>query len=305
MERENISTLVKRLLRESGMIGKIIAVNVGFFLFFLILNVFEKLFGIPLLTLRVKYYFVAPGDPSELLYRPWAIITQLFTHGDFIHLLFNMVVFYFVAQIFVRFFGERRILTTYLLGGVFAYVFHVVAYYVFPGLTVTGAPPITGASASIMAVFIAAAVYQPGFKVNLFGVFPVSLVILGALYVISDLTGLGSNDNVAHFAHLGGAVFGGLSVRNFSSNTNFMNRFDRWFYNIKWPNFSFKRKPKMKAYKNPGANARKMTDDEYNAAKTAHQKKIDAILEKISKKGYDGLSKAEKELLFNESKRKK
>ena len=78
-----------------------------------------------------------------------------------------------------------------------------------------------------------------------------------------------------------------------------MNRFDKWFSKLKWP--IFKRKPKMKVYKN---DAKNMNDDEYNSNKQEYQKRVDAILDKISKKGYEGLSKEEKEILFNESKRK-
>ena len=81
-----------------------------------------------------------------------------------------------------------------------------------------------------------------------------------------------------------------------------MNLFDKWIYSFKRPRFSFKRKPKMKVYQ--GGNARQMSDEEFNATKKQRQDRVDAILDKIAKKGYDGLSKEEKDFLFNESQRK-
>ncbi|WP_035842980.1 rhomboid family intramembrane serine protease [Crocinitomix catalasitica] len=304
MEGERIIDFIKRSIRESGLTGKIIAVNAIVFMFFVLLRLIGYLFQFRGLEDTVKMYFVAPGNPAELLYKPWSLITQLFTHADFFHFFFNMFILYFVARIFIHFFGERRLLTTYLLGGIFAYLIHIIAYYIFPAYTMTSAPPITGASASIMAVFIASAIHQPSFKVNLFGAFPMPLILLAVLYVISDLVGIGSNDNVAHFAHLGGALFGGLSVLNIHSKSNFMNRFDKWFYSYNWSKISLKRKPKMKVYSQSKKTAKEMTDEEFNASKVEKQKRVDAILDKIAKKGYDGLNKAEKDFLFNESKRK-
>ena len=151
---------------------------------------------------------------------------------------------------------------------------------------------------------MASAVHKPSYPVHLFGVFKLPLFVIAALYVLSDLMGIGSNDQVAHFAHLGGALFGGLSVINAFSSKNFMNRIDRFIFKLKLGSFSFKRKPKkpkMRVYESTKAS--KQTDDEYNADKAGHKARIDAILEKISKKGYEGLTKEEKDILFNESKR--
>ncbi len=305
MQNENISQFIRRTIKQLGILGKLIAINTAVFLFFLILFLVEKLGAQPGLENAVKDYFIAPGNPAELLYKPWTLITHMFTHHDFFHFLFNMIVLFFSGQIFVHFFSQRRLVLTYIIGGLFAYGIHVLAYAIFPAFANQATPNILGASASIMAVFVAVAAYQPGFTIRLFGVFPVPLFIIAALYIIADLAGVGSQDKVAHIAHLGGALFGGLSIIKANASGNIMNRIERFILKIKLRQNPFKRKqrkPKMKVYRQN--QTQKMTDDEYNALKKEKQDRIDAILEKISKKGYDGLTKKEKEILFNESKKK-
>jgi len=308
MERETIVQYVQRSIRESGMVGKLIVANTIVFLFFVLLGLVQAL-GFPPeegqkgIVEIVKNFFIAPGNPGELLYKPWAIITHMFTHADFGHFFFNMIMLFFSGRIFVHFFGERRLLSTYIVGGIVAYIIHIGFHSFFPNLSPgIGVPNILGASAAIAAIFVAPAVYQPGFKVNLFGVVPVPLAVIAGFFVLSNLMGIGNGGQVAYIAHLGGALFGGLSVINAHSSKNIMNRLDRLVFKFKLGNFKpKKRKPKMKVYQT--TETRNMTDDEYNSNKQARQERIDAILDKISKKGYDGLTKEEKDILFNESKR--
>ncbi|MCG8575162.1 MAG: rhomboid family intramembrane serine protease [Flavobacteriales bacterium] len=300
MREESVWAYIRRFFKQSGMTGKLLLVNAIVFLFFTLLFLVQELFKVDGLEDVVKSQFAAPGNPKTLIYKPWSVITQLFTHANFAHFAFNMIMFYFSARIFVMFFGERRLLTTYFLGGIFAYLFHIVCYYTIPAFSTSEAPSLIGASASIMAIFMAISFHRPSYRVQLFGIIPVPLIVLAILYIVGDLRDITSEDNIAHLAHLGGALFGALSIININSSKNFMNRFEKWLSKLKMP--SFKRKPKMKVHKND--EVRNMTDDQYNSQKKANSDRIDAILDKISKKGYDGLTKEEKEILFNESKRK-
>jgi membrane associated rhomboid family serine protease len=235
---------------------------------------------------------VLPGSFPELLYRPWTLITNLFGHGDLGHFAFNMIMLYMTAKIFVPFFGERRLLTTYLLGGIFGALLHMVSYLIFPIFDGVTAAPIIGASGAIAALIGALVYYKPTLKIKLFFAIEIPFWVFGLLFIISDIMALTSEDGIAHFAHLGGAFFGMISVINVSKSTNFMNRFDALFSK----DFSFKRQPKMKVYRN--SEARQMTDDKYNANKANKQKQMDAILDKISANGYESLSKKEKDFLF-------
>ena len=108
---------------------------------------------------------------------------------------------------------------------------------------------------------------------------------------------------VAHLAHLGGAIFGAISIIKYNSYKHFLDPIDNFLDRFKFTGISFKRKPKMKVYQGKSAT-KNMTDEQYNYNKKLRQERLDEILEKIGKKGYDGLTKEEKDFLFNESQRK-
>ena len=109
------------------------------------------------------------------------------------------------------------------------------------------------------------------------------------------MIGIGSNDHIAHFAHLGGATFGILSIRNIQSNKNILNRLQKFFEDFK---LTFKGKKKTKNTE----FSKVKTDEEYNYERKLKQEKTDVILDKIAKSGYESLSKSEKDFLFNQSK---
>ena len=109
------------------------------------------------------------------------------------------------------------------------------------------------------------------------------------------MIGIGSDDHIAHFAHLGGATFGILSIRNIQSNKNILNRLQKIIEDLK---LTFKGKKKTKNTE----FSKVKTDEEYNYERKLRQEKTDVILDKIAKSGYESLSKSEKDFLFNQSK---
>ena len=109
------------------------------------------------------------------------------------------------------------------------------------------------------------------------------------------MIGIGSDDHIAHFAHLGGATFGILSIRNIQSNKNILNRLQKIIEDLK---LTFKGKKKTKNTE----FSKVKTDEEYNYERKLKQEKTDVILDKIAKSGYESLSKSEKDFLFNQSK---
>jgi membrane associated rhomboid family serine protease len=237
--------------------------------------------------------------PSFFLY-PWGILTSIFSHYDFFHFLFNMLFLYFSGRMFESMFDGKRLLNTYILGGIFGGILEISAH-LLPGVP-TG-HFVVGASGAIMAVFVALAFYRPNLKVMLFGIVPVRIIVLAAVFVLLDLFSLNvdslKSSNTAHFAHIGGAIIGALSVQNIHSKSNVIMIFKRlsdWFRGL------FRKNPNMKAKKG-GRTAQFKTDEEYNLEAKQKQAKIDAILDKISRSGYDSLTKAEKDFLFTQSKK--
>jgi membrane associated rhomboid family serine protease len=308
MANQKFADIIKTFFTRYGVMAKILAVNIVVHLVLGIVYMIDmQIHSLQdpegfhnIATIFKSNWLAAPGNPAELLYKPWTIITQLFTHGDFGHLAFNMLAFFFTAQIFGHFFGQKRLLSTYLLGGVFAYLFHIGCYYLIPAFKVGTVSGLVGASGAVMAIFMACAFHQPKFKVALYGLVKVPLMLLAGLYLFYDLRSVLEPDGVAHLAHLGGGVFGALSIVNLHKKNNLLTVIENFLTKFKLPKMSFKRKPKMKVYK---TKVRDLKDEEYNAGKADHQKRVNAILDKISKKGYESLNQQEKDILFNESKR--
>ncbi|MBU2020060.1 MAG: rhomboid family intramembrane serine protease, partial [Bacteroidetes bacterium] len=180
----------------------------------------------------------------------------------------------------------------------FGGLFEILAHALFPALQMQQTV-VVGASGSVMAIFSAIAFYRPNLEIRLFGILPIRIIFLALFFIVIDLFQLGSNDGVAHFAHLGGVFLGYLSVKNLSSKRNIINWFISVFADLK-KGFSFSREKKLKVVQK---NPRMKTDEEYNMEQKLIQEEIDKILDKIARSGYDSLSKFEKDLLFKQSKK--
>jgi hypothetical protein len=190
-------------------------------------------------------------------------------------------------------------LYTYVLGGIFGGIFQILAYSIFPALQGTEVF-VVGASGSVMAIFMAAAFHRPMAEVLLFGAVKMKMIFIAGIFILVDLLRMGSMDNVAHFAHLGGIAFGILSIQKINSKNNIINWSKRTVDNL---TKSLKGEPKMKVHK--GGKKKQYntrSDEEFNRHKKASQAQVDAILDKISKSGYDSLTKKEKQILFDQSK---
>lgn len=303
-ERTFIDEL-KYQFRNGGATMQLIMINAAIFILIGVIEVFARLSG-PLSELVVRSglheVFALHPDISGFLSHPWGLITSIFAHFSFWHLAMNMLFLYFSGQLFESMFSKNRMFYTYILGGIFGGIFELLAHAFFPVMQLE-ATVVVGASGSVMAIFTALALYRPQLKVNLFGILPVPLIVLAAFFILSDFFSLGKGDGIAHFAHIGGAVLGALSIQGLHSSNNIitktssiMNSLISFFKNL------FGGGSKLKVKKG-GANRGPAfkTDEDYNLEKKKRQEKTDAILDKIAKSGYDSLTKAEKEFLFDQS----
>ena len=298
---QNLFDSLKNLYQFGGMTIRLIFINAIIFLFIQILSVIIRLYGVEdgLLSIFLNAVFTLNTGLPEFFFMPWGLVTSIFAHFSLWHFLMNMLFLYFVGKLFEQFFDSTRLWYTYLLGGIAGGLLEIFAHAVFPALK--GIPiVIVGASGSVMAIFMALAFYRPNLQVQLFGIFPIRLIFIAGFFLLTDLLSLGLQDRVAHFAHIGGAIFGILSIRNLNSQMNIIQIFRKWgdsfnrFLNSLFSETSQK--------KNNRTNARMKTDEDYNMEAKTRQEKIDRILDKISKSGYESLTREEKDFLFKQSK---
>lgn len=303
----NFFETIKHQYKYGGMTIKLIYVNVAVFLLIGSFTLLEKLTmgstGYFLNLIKTSLFSLDTFLPV-FIYKPWGIFTYMFSHYGLFHLLMNMLMLYFTGRMFNQFFGDKKLLSLYIVGGLAGGIFEILARLIFPALANQGVQ-VVGASGSIMAIFMALAFYRPNMKVALFGVIQLPLIALALIFLAMDFLSITKNDSTAHFAHLGGAFIGFYFVKN-QYKKNIIDRFQTFIDSIqnKLSNFSFEKKNNLKFQKGGQSQStvREQSDEDFNYNKKMNQERIDKILDKISKSGYDSLTKAEKDFLFQQSK---
>ena len=292
---------IKYQYQHGGMTIRLLMANTFVFLVIQVLIVFGRLLG-PSTDSSVSKVlhsiFSLETSFSEFITHPWGIFTYFLAHFSFLHFLFNMIFLYFSGKMFEQLFDQKRLLITYLLGGIAGGLFELLAHIAFPLLQVEQTN-VVGASGAVMAIFTALAFYRPNLNVLLFGLLPVRIIILALIFILIDFISLGNDDGTAHFAHLGGVLVGILSIHRIHSTGNIINQ-TQMFWDKLLKVFSRNKQLKVKK---GGRSAQFKTDEEYNVSAKKRQEKIDLILDKISKSGYESLTKEEKDFLFQQSKK--
>ena len=243
-------------------------------------------------------WFILPEDLASLLLQPWSLITYSFLHFGFWHLFWNMIILYWFGAYVINLFQEKRFLTIYLLGAICGGLLYVIAYNFFPVFSNTNGR-LLGASASVRAIMIFIAAYTPHTQIRIF-FFKVKLWQIGVFVVLLDLIQLpGSGNAGGLIAHLGGALFGYVYAIQLAKG----NDLGKWLENLMSGVGSlFKpkgKKPFKKVHRTTQPRSHRSMKTEL---KDEHQKKVDAILDKIGNSGYDSLTKAEKDFLFKAGK---
>ncbi len=300
MENNSFLNEIKQTFRSGGMHVRLVFLNAFVFICIGLVQLIARLSSSQeLFSKGLTSIFALKTNLMGFLTHPWGIITSMFAHFGFWHFLMNMIFLFFSGQMFLQFFSGKRLLSTYVLGGIFGGLLEILVQILFPKIGGQGVV-VVGASGSIMAIFMALAFYRPQLQVMLFGVFPVRLFLLAILFLLSDLFAIGTNDGTAHFAHLGGALLGYMSVRNLNSSKNIISSFSNFLDRL----FGFFRgffgPKKLKVVKTDRRPDYK-SDEQFALEKKLNQEKTDAILDKISRSGYDSLTKSEKEFLFKQS----
>lgn len=288
---------LKQRYKTGSVMTRLIFINVFVFIVLKIINVIFTLFNIYAVDLIT--FLGVPSHIPLLMNRIWTIITYMFVHEGFLHLLFNMLWLYWFGQIFMQYFTGRTLGSLYVLGGLAGALLYVIAFNTIPYYTGMERGWMIGASAAVMAIVMGAAFYRPDVQLNLLFLGPIKIVYIAIFAFVLDFLSLGNPMNPGgHVAHIGGALLGYLFAIQYKKGKDIT----RWIGGvIDW--FVGLFKPRRQAARMKVKHARHETDWEYNQRKHTEQEEIDAILDKLKQSGYSSLSSEEKRKLFDASKK--
>ncbi|WP_413512721.1 rhomboid family intramembrane serine protease [Myroides odoratus] len=252
---------------------------------------FVLLYGLSIVFSAV-YHSVFPyvafvADGVATLGRFWTFVSYSFVHANIWHLLLNMIMLFFVSNLFFTFFSSRQFLFVYFIGAIGGSMLYYLCSFFFQmgyGLV--------GASAAIMAPLIALATFAPTMEVRLALLGRIKMIYIAGAIIVIDLFQLSSSNVGGHIAHLGGALVG----------FGYMVLLKKGIDLAKPKKRTAKEKSTFKKVyvnKNGDKENNKESNKENNKA-AAVQKQIDVILDKISRSGYESLSKDEKDFLFRQ-----
>jgi membrane associated rhomboid family serine protease len=283
---------IRQSFKDGGNLVKLIYINLGVFLAFNVLRAILFLGGVDI-SASISRYLSFPAYLPNFASRPWTIISYMFFHEGFIHILFNMLWLYWFGKIFLGFMSQRKLLGVYIMGGIWGGLLYMLFYNIFPIFSeALPASFALGASAAVYAVVFAATSYAPNMSLNLMFIGAVRLKYIAAVLVVIDIISIAGSNAGGHIAHLGGALFGYLFIY-FQSQKVDLAKPVYWFIDVFTTSASTQKRRNMKV------DYSKATDDyEYNRLKADQQAEIDRILDKISKGGYDSLTAEEKKTLF-------
>lgn len=310
---------IKRSWTSGSMLYRLIWVNVVVFVLVNAALIITKLGGIELpVGIEDGFGLATTSDLEVLMRRPWSIFTHMFAHTQIWHLIFNMILLWWMGRIYQQEVGSRRLLSTYLTGGLAGFLFYVLAFNILPGLKeqipLNYVPYALGSSAAVLSIFTASATLNPNRKIRfiLFG--SVKLKYIALAYVLFDYFGLSQGDGLnagGKIAHLGGAFFGYMLITLNRKGINLAGWLESIldFIMTRLPSsggsgskLKFWRNTKWRKKSGKDSNSRvPKSDEQFNVDKREKEKRLDLILEKISRHGYDHLTKEEKQFLFNQS----
>ncbi|MBS1922488.1 MAG: rhomboid family intramembrane serine protease [Bacteroidetes bacterium] len=287
---------MKSNYKSLDMLQKIIVVNAIIYLFVNLGDVLLRLFNFPDGTLSgfLTDWLAVPSSVKSLLYRPWTLITYSFYHENFLHILFNMLWLFFMGRLFIEYLGEKKLLPLYLVGGLCGSVLFIVFYNLFPLFSrEVDIAVALGASASVLAITVAIATLLPDYEVGLFlPQWRVKLKYIAIALFVIDLLSITGNNAGGNIAHIGGAIFGFIYIKQLKNGRDLTGWLQRLIERI-----TQKKKPSIKVVYRKDAS-----DESYHNKKANNQEAIDKILDKISRSGYASLTYEERDILFKASK---
>jgi membrane associated rhomboid family serine protease len=245
---------------------------------------------------QVTGSFQLPANLVSLSKKPWTIISFMFSDVNLMRAFSNMLWLWAFGSVLQNLTGNRKIIPVYLYGGFAGAVFFIAAAYLIPtNRAIIDAIGLLGANAPVMAIAVTATAIAPNYRFfsHIRGGIPIWVLTL--IYIAVDLAAVAQGPAALSIAHIGGAVAGFVFVKMLKNNrdgSEWMNNFYNWFINLFNPNKKEKKNTiKEMVFYNTGTRA------PYQKTSNVTEQRVDEILDKISQKGYNALSKEEQDIL--------
>lgn len=279
----NFLNQIGNTFRRQGALTQIIILNAAVFL---TINVVNALAHSNTRGPGLDIWLALPLNGEAFHYRFWTLFTYMFTHLGLLHVFWNMVILYLFAQVFFTFFTEKKFIYVYAMSGICGGALLLILALVFPQMF--GNSLLYGASAAVTGVGATMLVFSPRYIVFPFGVamqYKFYFLIIFAITTLIDL----SDNTGGKIAHMGGALFGLVYGYNLRHGLDFSSiRF-----------FKRRKKSHLRVIKN--------SETAFSPAENTvnnDEQRMNTLLEKISRSGYESLSKKEKDELFKLSQKK-
>jgi len=273
---------IKEKFSSANIVMKVIYITVFVFLISLLLNTISFFFNSHG-NFLIKWFALSPNFDS-FISKPWTLFSYGFLHDGFFHIIFNLLILYYFGMLFLEYFSPKMFLNYYFLGILVGGIIFLLSYNFLPALKSRNAL-LVGASAGVMSILIGLATLVPNYAIRFQWIGFIKLKHIALFIVILDILQIPMGNAGGHLAHLGGALTGFIQTQYFPTKKSTSSKSHFFSKNKKSSNLKTVYKSKK-----PVASA---------INKSEEQQKIDSILDKISKSGYEALSKEEKQFLFD------
>ena len=268
-----------------SIVEKIIFINIAVFIFTYLFNTLSFLLNIDG-NFIINWFALSPHF-GVLITKPWTVFSYGFLHSGFLHILFNLIFLYYIGNIFLDFFSRKQFLTYYFFGIIFGAIIFLLSYNYLPALK-TQETVLVGASAGVTAILVGIATHIPQYAIRFRLIGSIKLLYIAIFLIALDVIQIPNGNAGGHLAHLGGAIIGYLLTSYLQQGEGFI----QWIESFFQPK---KDTPLKTVYKKANRSTVKSPKEQ--------QIKIDHILDKISKSGYETLTKSEKDFLFKVGKK--
>ncbi|MGI4885322.1 MAG: rhomboid family intramembrane serine protease [Janthinobacterium lividum] len=287
--------------RRDNALNQLLLLNVLVFAALIVLHAGLTIGGVGSYYEPVLRQFALSSALPVLARHPWTVLTYAFTHEGFLHILFNLLNLYWFGQLIREYLGNRRLVSLYVLGALAGALVFLLSYNFLPAFQPGLGTTVVGASASVTAIIVAAATLLPDYTFMLILLGPVKIKWIAVAVVLISLAGINGGNPGGEITHLGGALLGFVFIKQLKAGRDLgrpIQAIGDWVGNL------FSRRPAMSvstARRPEPVAAAARGARPAAAAGQPHPDEVDSILEKISRSGYESLSKDEKQKLFRAS----